>query len=168
MYNTRLKNYILEQLENYNHQNPISIDNNKVSIEHILPETPVLKSWWQEVLGDGWKQKQNENMHRIGNLTLTKPVYNSEMRDYSFKKKLAVSGGIKDSHFILSNWILDYVDNYEKENKKDAEWNIKQINDRSYDLADLAVKIWEYPNLSEEEIKPYKFSNNMKKYLMKI
>ena len=89
MYNTRLKNYILEQLENYNHQNPISIDNNKVSIEHILPETPVLKSWWQEVLGDGWKQKQNENMHRIGNLTLTKPVYNSEMRDYSFKKNFS-------------------------------------------------------------------------------
>ena len=163
MYNTRLKNYILEQLENYNHQNPISIDNIDVSIEHILPETPVLKSWWQEVLGDGWKQKQNENMHRIGNLTLTKPVYNSEMKDYSFKKKLEVSGGIKDSHFILSNWILDYVDNYEKENKKDAEWNIQQINDRSYDLADLAVKIWEYPNLSEEEIKPYKFSNKYEK-----
>lgn len=46
MYNTRLKNYILEQLENYNHQNPISINNIDVSIEHILPETPVLKSWW--------------------------------------------------------------------------------------------------------------------------
>ena len=47
MYNTRLKNYILEQLENYNHQNPISIDNNKVSIEHILPETPVRHDKWQ-------------------------------------------------------------------------------------------------------------------------
>lgn len=103
------------------------------------------------------------NVHRIGNLTLTKPVYNSEMRDYSFKKKLAVSGGIKDSHFILSNWILDYVDNYEKENQKDAEWNIQQINDRSNYLADLALKIWEYPNLSEEEIKPYKFSNKYEK-----
>ena len=43
MYNTRLKNYILEQLENYNHQNPISIDNNKVSIEHILPEDSSFK-----------------------------------------------------------------------------------------------------------------------------
>ncbi len=37
--------------------------------------------------------------------------------------------------------------------KKDAEWNIQQINDRSNYLADLALKIWEYPNLSEEEIK---------------
>ena len=43
---------------------------------------------------DGNKNKM-KNMHRIGNLTLTKPVYNSEMRDYSFKKKLEVSGGIK-------------------------------------------------------------------------
>lgn len=163
MYNTRLKNYILEQLENYNHRNPISIDNIDISIEHILPETPVLKSWWQVILGNDWKQKQAENVHRIGNLTLTKPVYNSEMKDYDFKKKLTVSGGIKDSHFILSNWILEYVDKAERETGNKAKWDIQQINDRSNDLADLALKIWEYPNISEEEIKPYRFSNKYEK-----
>ncbi len=39
MYNTRLKNYTLEKLENDNHLNNVTIDWSDISIEHILLET---------------------------------------------------------------------------------------------------------------------------------
>jgi len=145
MYNIRLKNYTLEKLEEYEHLTDITVDGVDISVEHILPQTENLKIWWREVLGDNWKQLQKENMHKIGNLTLTKGVYNSEMQDLPFKEKLLVPGGIKDSHYRLSNDIV---------NKK--VWGIKQINSRSKNLAKKAAEIWKYPVLTEEELKPYR------------
>ena len=144
IYNTRLKNYTLEKLENDNHLNCITIDGKDISIEHILPETENLKQYWREVLGENWKELQKDNMHRIGNLTITKGVYNSQMRDLPFKKKLEVPGGIKDSHYRLSNDIID------KE-----KWDIEEINKRSEHLAKQAANIWKYPDLTEKELKPY-------------
>lgn len=145
IYTTRLKNYTLEKLENDNHLNGITIDGKDISIEHILPETDNLKPWWRKVLGENWKELQKDNIHRIGNLTITKAVYNSQMRDLPFKEKLKVPGGIKDSHYRLSNDIID------KE-----KWDIEEINKRSERLAEQAVHIWKYPHLSEEELKPYR------------
>lgn len=144
IYNTRLKNYTLEKLENDNHLNGITIDGKDISIEHILPETENLKQYWREILGENWKELQKDNMHRIGNLTITKGVYNSQMRDLPFKKKLEVPGGIKDSHYRLSNDIID------KE-----KWDIEEINKRSERLAKQAANIWKYPDLTEKELKPY-------------
>lgn len=152
MYNLRLKNYILAKLENNEHLNKIKIDGTDISIEHILPETPVLNSYWQGILGENWKELQRINVHRIGNLTITKGVYNSKMRDYPFKKKLEVEGGIKDSHYRLSNDIVD------KE-----KWDIEEINSRSSSLAKIAVKVWEYPKLTDEQLKPYKNINKNEK-----
>lgn len=145
IYTTRLKNYTLEKLENDNHLNGITIDGKDISIEHILPETDNLKPWWREVLGENWKELQKENMHRIGNLTITKAVYNSQMRDLPFEEKLKVPGGIKDSHYRLSNDIVD------KE-----KWDIEEIDKRSERLAEQAIHIWKYPHLTEEELKPYR------------
>lgn len=145
IYTTRLKNYTLEKLENDNHLNGITIDGKDISIEHILPETDNLKPWWREVLGENWKELQKENMHRIGNLTITKAVYNSQMRDLPFEEKLKIPGGIKDSHYRLSNDIVD------KE-----KWDIEEIDKRSERLAEQAIHIWKYPHLTEEELKPYR------------
>lgn len=145
IYTTRLKNYTLEKLENDNHLNGITIDGKDISIEHILPETDNLKPWWREVLGENWKELQKENMHRIGNLTITKAVYNSQMRDLPFEEKLKIPGGIKDSHYRLSNDIVD------KE-----KWDIEEIDKRSERLAEQAIHIWKYPHLTDEELKPYR------------
>lgn len=150
IYTTRLKNYTLEKLENYNHLNNVTIDGTDISIEHILPETDVLKLWWQDVLGSNWKELQKENMHRIGNLTITKGVYNTQMRDYDFMKKINVPGGIKNSHYRLSDSVITDENNNER-----TQWTIEDINNRSNMLADLALKIWEYPKLTDEQLKPY-------------
>lgn len=145
MYNTRLKNYTLEKLENDNHLNNIIIDWSDISIEHILPETDVLKPHWQAVLWENWKELQKDNVHRIWNLTITKWVYNSKMSDLPFLEKLAVEWGIRDSHYRLSNDIVNR-----------QKWDVEDINERSLNLAEQACKIWEYPNLTEQEIEPYK------------
>ena len=145
IYTTRLKNYTLEKLENDNHLNGIKIDGKDISIEHILPETENLKPYWREVLGDNWKELQKDNMHRIGNLTLTKGVYNSKMSDLPFDEKIKVPGGIRDSHYRLSDDIVD------KE-----KWDVEEIEKRSMRLANQAINIWKYPDLTEDELKPYK------------
>lgn len=164
IYNSRLKNYTLEKLENSEHLNKITIDGKDISIEHILPETDELKKHWQEVLGENWKEIQKNNMHRIGNLTITKGVYNSQMSDLPFKDKLNVVGGIKDSHYRISDSVLFCTD----ENNQKIErtiWNLDSINERSELLAEQAVNIWKYPALSEEQLKPYKNINKQEKVI---
>lgn len=162
LYNSRLKNYTLEKLENAEHLNGIVIDGNDISIEHVLPETGELKKHWQEVLGENWKELQKNNMHRIGNLTITKGKYNSQMSDLPFKDKLNIQGGIKDSHYRISDSVLYTLD--ENGNKVErTQWNIDSINERAEMLAEQAVKIWKYPTLTEEQLKPYKNINRNEK-----
>jgi uncharacterized protein with ParB-like and HNH nuclease domain len=145
IYNTRLKTYILEKIENFNHLNKIKVDNKDITIEHILPETKILKKHWQEVLGENWQELQKQYVHTIGNLTLSKRAYNSEMQDYSFNDKLAVEGGIKLSHYRLSDDICNLT-----------KWDIEEIEKRSLKLANEALEIWKRPELTEKELKPYK------------
>lgn len=165
IYNTRLKNYILEKLENHNHLTEITIDGEDISIEHILPETDPdkLKQWWKDALGEKWRELQKDNVHRIGNLTITKGVYNSQMRDLPFLKKINIEGGIAASHYRLSDSIVDDTDSDGKylvddnnAHVKRTEWNISDIDERSLILANQALEIWKYPNLTEEQLKPYK------------
>lgn len=165
IYNTRLKNYILEKLENHNHLNDIVIDGTDISIEHILPKTEPekLKQWWREALGDNWKELQKNNVHRIGNLTITKGVYNSQMSDLPFLQKINIPGGIVASHYRLSDSVVDDTDeqgnfivNSDGEHIKRKEWNVSDINERSILLVNQALEIWKYPNLTEEQLKPYK------------
>lgn len=165
IYNTRLKNYILEKLENHNHLTDIVIDGKDISIEHILPETEPnkLKIWWKEALGENWRELQKNNVHRIGNLTITKGVYNSKMRDLPFLKKINVVGGIASSHYRLSDSVVDdtdkdgnYVLDINGAHIKRTEWNIDDINERSLLLVNQALEVWKYPILSEEQLMPYK------------
>ena len=165
LYTLRLKNYTLEKLENYNHLNPIVIDGNDISIEHILPETDPnnFKQWWKDALGENWRELQKTYVHRVGNLTLTKNVYNTQMKDYDFLKKLNVEGGIAASHYRLSDSVIFDTDengNYLLDDKgariKRTEWNISDIEERTKILVKQALDIWKYPLLTENELKPYK------------
>lgn len=172
IFTTRLKNYTLEKLENDNHLNGIKIDGNNISVEHILPQTETLKLHWQEVLSDDWDNLQKSNMHRIGNLTITKGKYNSEMSDLPFLKKINVEGGISHSHYRLSDSVINEINedgtiklNELGEPIKRKSWTIDDIELRSNVLARKATKIWKYPLLTEEELKPYKNINRNEKQI---
>lgn len=172
IYTTRLKNYILEKLENDNHLNSITIDGSDISIEHILPETKEdsFKQWWKEALGSNWKELKKNNEHRLGNLTITKGVYNTQMSDLPFLKKLNVPGGIVDSHYRISESVIyetdengNYILDQDNNKIKRTEWNISDIDERTRTLVKQALNIWKYPSLTEEELKPYKNINRQEK-----
>ena len=140
VYNMRSRNFLLSHLENYNNKAPIIIEN--YTIEHIMPQNPKLSVEWQKELGPMWKEIQKTYIHTIGNLTLT--AYNSEMSDSPFMVKMDMEGGFKESALRLNAYLI-----------KLTEWNEQHIKERAKLLADKAKQIWQFPNMTDDELAPY-------------
>jgi len=98
-----------------------------ISIEHIMPQT--LNAEWKIYLSKETMQAYESSLHRLGNLALTN--YNGEMSNKSFAEKKKI---YKGSKYYYTTKILEY-----------DEWQIQQINERSKNLADEALKIWYLP-----------------------
>lgn len=135
------RRYILERLENWDNKAVVSVDD--PSIEHILPQNSNLSSDWVKELGANWKEIQEKYLHTIGNLTVT--AYNSEMNDFSFKRKLNMKGGFKESALRLNKYVV-----------KQSSWGEKQIKERAKQLGEIAKKAWPYPKLTEAELETYR------------
>lgn len=138
IYNLRQRrNYILSRLENFNRKEFVNVE--EYTIEHIMPQNARLSAQWQEILGEHWKDIQAKYLHTIGNLTLT--GYNPELSDHPFQYKRDVEGGFADSPLRLNRDIAKLDD-----------WNEKEICNRAERLADLALKVWREPELSQEVV----------------
>ncbi len=114
---------------------------NEYTTEHIMPQT--LTEEWERDLGENFKAIHDKYLHTIGNLTLT--GYNPEYSNKSFKEKQDMEKGFKDSPLRFNQGLRDLESFGEEEIKK-----------RANDLADLALKIWTYPNLDTETLEKYK------------
>jgi uncharacterized protein with ParB-like and HNH nuclease domain/predicted transport protein len=141
------RNYLLSRLENNGRKEQVNIE--EYTIEHIMPQNPRLTAAWQRELGFGWKDIQMRYLHTIGNLTLT--GYNSEMSDRPFIEKRDMVGGFADSPLRLNRDLA-----------KLDRWGKEQIEARAEHLANMALKIWESPILSnnliiEEDVSEYSF-----------
>lgn len=134
VYNFRMRNYLLRKLENFKRKEVVDIES--YTIEHIMPQNENLSSKWQQDLGANWAEVQKTYLHTLGNLTLTR--YNSELSDRPFLAKRDLDGGFADSPLRLNRGL----------GKLDA-WNETEINKRARSLADKALQVWEYPQLSE-------------------
>ncbi len=137
-YNLKEKKYFFERLENDTKE---PVNTKECTIEHIMPQT--LTEEWERDLGENFQAIHDKYLHTIGNLTLT--GYNSEYSNKSFQKKRDMEGGFKDSPLRLNQGLRDLKSFGEEEIKK-----------RANDLADLALKIWTYPNLNAETLEKYK------------
>lgn len=123
------------------------------SLEHILPQNPNLKNNWKEMISpeniDLAENLQKENMHKLGNLTLT--GYNSEMSDKVFIEKRDYKPKASDEYtglrtkLFINNLI---VSESETIDTKDT-WTIEDINRRTNKLADLVLKV--FPLAVKEE-----------------
>lgn len=142
IYHLRIKNYLLESLENQSHKEPISISGSGLTVEHIIPQNPELKKEWRDMLGDNWKEVQRRYLHTIGNLSVT--GYNSELSDSPFHIKQTIKGGFKDSHLRLNKDLGDL-----------SKWTEAEILNRTKILAEQVVSIWQYPIVTESEISAY-------------
>lgn len=141
IYKTRNRNYILDRLENYDNKSPVIIEN--LTIEHIMPQNENPCDEWKADLGEDWKRVHDTYLHTIGNLTLT--GYNSEMSDKPFMEKMNMDGGFKQTAVRLNQYVV-----------LQNTWNEEKIKERANILLKKALEIWAFPQLSEEEMAPYK------------
>ncbi|GAA7257601.1 DUF262 and DUF1524 domain-containing protein [Helicobacter pylori] len=138
-YKFKKKEYFFERLENFDTKEPVNTQ--KCTIEHIMPQT--LTEQWERDLGENFQEIHDKYLHTIGNLTLT--GYNDKYRNNSFQEKQGMEKGFKDSPLRLNQGLRD-LESFGKE----------EIKKRANDLADLALKIWTYPNLNAETLEKYK------------
>ncbi|MFT2722502.1 DUF262 domain-containing protein [Helicobacter pylori] len=138
-YKFQKKEYFFERLENFNRKERVYT--HEYTIEHIMPQE--LTEEWERDLGENFQEIHDKYLHTIGNLTLT--GYNPEYSNKSFQEKRGMEKGFKDSPLRLNQGLRDLKSFGEEEIKK-----------RANDLADLALKIWTYPNLNAETLEKYK------------
>ncbi|GAA9145458.1 DUF262 and DUF1524 domain-containing protein [Helicobacter pylori] len=138
-YNFQKKEYFFERL-NLDRKEPVNTQ--ECTIEHIMPQK--LTEEWKRDLGENFQEIHDKYLHTIGNLTLT--GYNSEYGNKSFQEKRCMEGGFKHSPLRLNEGLRDLESSFGEE----------EIKKRANDLADLALKIWTYPNLNAETLEKYK------------
>ncbi|GAA7869282.1 DUF262 and DUF1524 domain-containing protein [Helicobacter pylori] len=138
-YNFKKNKYFFERLENFDRKERVYT--HEYTKEHIMPQK--LTEEWEKDLGENFQEIHNKYLHTIGNLTLT--GYNQKYSNKSFKEKQGMEKGFKDSPLKLNQSLRDLESFGEEEIKK-----------RANDLADLALKIWTYPNLNAETLEKYK------------
>lgn len=119
------------------------------TLEHIMPQSENLSDSWKDFISEGVElteekilQRHRENVHKIGNLTLT--GYNSEMSNKDFIEKLnykdqktAEYVGLKTPLFINESIFKNSTNN------EDAKWTISDIENRTKYISGLVIK--QYP-----------------------
>ncbi|GAA9267212.1 DUF262 and DUF1524 domain-containing protein [Helicobacter pylori] len=138
-YKFKKREYFFERLENFDRKERVYT--HEYTTEHIMPRT--LTEEWERDLGENFQEIHDKYLNTIGNLTLT--GYNPEYSNNSFQEKHGMEKGFKDSPLRLNQGLRDLESFGEEEIKK-----------RANDLADLALKIWTYPNLDAKTLEKYK------------
>ncbi len=146
-YSFKKKEYFFERLENFDTKEPVNTQ--ECTIEHIMPQT--LEEEWERDLGENFQAIHDKYLHTIGNLTLT--GYNEKYSNKSFQEKRDMEKGFKQSPLRLNQSLKDL-----------ESFGEKEIEKRANDLADLALKIWTYPNLDAETLEKYKPKKEKKTY----
>ena len=122
---------ILDKIEHFNNTAPVDLS--KLSIEHIMPQTPN-DYWIKNTNGD--RQEYDVQINRIGNLTLVSKVDNSAMGNASFEKKKHV---LEDTLHITMN----------KEIYNKSKWTIQEIDERTDKIINQFLQL--YPYCSSEK-----------------
>ncbi len=146
-YNFKRNRHFFERLENFDRKERVYTY--EYTVEHIMPQK--LEEEWERDLGENFQEIHNKYLHTIGNLTLT--GYNPEYSNKSFQEKRDMEGGFKDSPLRLNQGLRGL-----------ESFGEKEIEKRANDLADLALKIWTYPNLDAETLEKYKPKKEKKVY----
>ena len=139
LYHSRRCLYLLSKLENSQRKKaPIDFGCGVYTIEHVMPQNAMASDEWKTMLGEGCEETYERLVHTLGNLTIT--AFNSELSDASFEeKKSRVVGGFNHDCLYISDDI-----------RSADRWDEAGIAARARKLAELAVKVWPLPQMSEE------------------
>lgn len=120
---------ILDRLELSD--NPAPVDLTKLSIEHLMPQTPT-EEWLEELGVD--EETYMANLHRLGNLTLATKPDNSRMSNLLWEYKNEI---LKSTAHLKLNMELMSV----------PKWTIKCIDDRTKALIEKICSLFPYPDV---------------------
>jgi alkylated DNA nucleotide flippase Atl1 len=125
---------VLRRLEeSYPSKERVDFAASRLSIEHILPQTPT-KEWLDVLTAEAGDELSPEELHQqlvhtLGNLTLT--GYNVELSNHPFERKQEL---FAKSHLELNRIIAET-----------PRWGRTEILHRADDLARRAIDIWPGP-----------------------
>ena len=144
-YEFKRRFYLLTTLENSWHaKDPLDFSGGNFSIEHIMPQNALASAEWREMLGDDCERVYDEFINTLGNLTLT--AYNSELSDAPFaEKKAHLKGGFNQDYLVISKELHDL-----------DVWDEGAIRGRAKRLAERALEVWPFPELSADVVVSYK------------
>ncbi|MGM9591407.1 MAG: HNH endonuclease family protein [Oscillospiraceae bacterium] len=111
--------------------NPAPVDLSKLSIEHLMPQTPT-EEWLEELDVD--EETYMANLHRLGNLTLAAKPDNSKMSNqlWDYKNDILKSTG----HLKMNMELLPI-----------PKWTIKCIDERTEALIQRICTVFPYPDV---------------------
>ncbi|GAA2879192.1 DUF262 domain-containing protein [Streptosporangium fragile] len=127
---TAQQKLVLRRLEEiHGARERVDISDKKITIEHILPQSPT-PEWLEQLADEGDAElAHKELVHTLGNLTLS--GYNSELGNMPFARKrdfLARSGLVMNQEIA-----------------RQERWGRAEILARADTLADRAIEIWPGP-----------------------
>ena len=128
--------YVFKELENYNHNELIDFENEKITIEHIFPQKP--NKSWKEKYSDYELEEMKTFKDTISNLTLTGSNANLGNKSFLEKRNDDIHG-YKNSKLYLNKYL-----------SKLNEWNLSAMEGRFEELFKNIVKIWKRPENSED------------------
>lgn len=132
--------YVLEQIEYYliKDKGEYKLASAKdVHLEHIMPHainSRIVKKQqgnWVEYLGNNAVTKHRRNVSKIGNLTLLAGELNIKASNNPFNNK---KENYKNSNLKLNDSLSNYY----------RQFKFQQIDERSIELRDIAMKIWKF------------------------
>lgn len=111
--------------------NPAPVDLSKLSIEHLMPQTPT-EEWLAELDVD--EETYMANLHRLGNLTLAAKSDNSKMSNQLWEYKNEI---LKSTAHLKINIELQDI----------PRWTISCIDDRTESLIRKICAVFPYPDV---------------------
>jgi alkylated DNA nucleotide flippase Atl1 len=131
------RTYVLRCIEeDHRHGEPVDFDRAKLTIEHVLPQSPT-DEWWEMLRADLGEDESIEELHSslvhtLGNLSLT--AYNAKLSNDGFEAKKAI---LRDSGLAMNREIASA-----------RRWGRPEILARGRSLADRIIKVWPGPDES--------------------
>lgn len=121
---------VLDRLELY--QNPAPVDLSVLSVEHLMPQSAT-EEWLEELDTD--IETYQENLHRLGNLTLATKHDNSKMGNLKWEYKNEI---LKDTAHLTLNMELMPIE----------KWDLDRIDERTRALIEKICSIYPYPEVN--------------------
>ena len=116
--------YILYTIAHADSQKDKLTPESRLTLEHILPQSPNNKYWKKK-----FKKTYKKYVHNLGNLTLIDREENSKIKNGPYTEKLPV---YKNSKLSINTSFK----------RKYKVWNQKNIRERNKELCNKALKVW--------------------------